>query len=78
MDSMYIISGLITLVFFVAKIIENKMNKVEDEDKPMKVIIKDSVIVFICSICGYLIYDQFLPSSKKDGGASAFIDNPDF
>jgi glucose uptake protein GlcU len=78
MEQMYIISGLITLVFFVAKIIENKMNKSNEEEKPMKNIIKDTIIVFISCSCGMLIYDQFFPALVKDGAANAFIDNPDF
>jgi hypothetical protein len=79
MEDLYIIAALVSICFFVIKIVEERLRKNEDENvKPMKNIIKDSAIVFICTIFGGFIYDQFFPAGKANGGASAFVDNPAF
>jgi len=79
MEDLYLIAGLVSFCFFVIKIVEERLRKNEDENvKPMKNIIKDALIVFICTIVSGFIYDQFFPAGKANGGASAFVDNPAF
>ena len=51
----------------------------EEERKPVNVIVKESLVVYIASVIGIYIYSQFdildLPKSKN---TMAFVDNPAF
>ena len=78
MEDMYINAVLITIIFFAIKMIEGKVNKDETIEKPLKHIVKDCAIVFICSVIGTIIYTQFFPMNEVTGGASAFTNSPDF
>ena len=50
----------------------------EQKQKPLKPIFKDSVIVFLSTISGIFIYNQV--STPQTGGISSqvFVDNPQF
>jgi len=61
----------------------------EDEKKPLKIIIKETLVVYFASIIGIYLYSQFdipsLSSNKTDAmdiltskAAMAFLDNPTF
>jgi hypothetical protein len=78
MDSAYMNALLVAIVFFSIKMIENKFNKDETTEKPLKQLVKDTLIVYVCSIVGYMIYSQFFPSGTTKSSASAFVNNPDF
>jgi len=78
MDSAYMNAMLVAMVFFSIKMIENKFNKDETTEKPLKQVVKDTLIVYVCSIVGAMIYSQFFPSGETKGTASAFVNNPDF
>jgi hypothetical protein len=69
---------LVAIIFFSIKIIENKFQKDDNEVKPLKQIVKDTLVVYVCCISGSMIYKQFFPSGAVKGGASAFVNNPDF
>lgn len=78
MDAMYTNAILVALIFFCVKMIESKFNKDENVEKPLKNMVKDTLIVYVCYIIGAMIYKQFFPSGAMKGGASAFVNNPDF
>jgi hypothetical protein len=80
MNYIFIISGIISLVFFIAKFIE--MRFIEKESKPLKFLIRDSLLVYFSVIVGYFISDQ-LKTVAQSGGESSksiqvFTDNPEF
>ena len=75
---MYVNAIMITIIFFAIKMIELKVNKDETVEKPLKLIVKDSIIVYICSIIGTIIYTQFFPNNESISGISAFTNAPDF
>lgn len=54
MEKAFILSFFITFVFFVAKIID--MKYVSKEWKPMKIVIRDTVIVLLSSIFSVVVY----------------------
>lgn len=78
MDSLYLNSLLVAIIFFTIKMIEERFNKDETVDKPLKLIVKDTIIVYISCIFGYMVYEQFFPTGSSSGGASAFVNTPDF
>lgn len=81
MDNIYITSSIIAFVFFLGKFIE--MRFIEKESKPLKVIVKDTLLVYVCTIIAFLILDQLNPIIQDSVGGKpttqiAFTDNPTF
>uniref|UniRef100_A0A6C0DSE2 Uncharacterized protein n=1 Tax=viral metagenome TaxID=1070528 RepID=A0A6C0DSE2_9ZZZZ len=54
MDPMIIISVVITFIFFIAKMVE--MRYLDKEPKPLKDIVRDTIIIFCSSLLGSFIY----------------------
>lgn len=81
MNNIFIISGIISLIFLIAKFIE--MRFVDKESKPLKLLIRDSLLVYFSVVSGTFILDQLKPVIQE-GGASVvvnptvFVDNPGF
>ena len=81
MDNIYIISGIIAFVFFLGKFIE--MRFVERESKPLKTIVKDTLLVYVCTIVAFMILEQLKPIIHESSSGApitqiAFTDNPTF
>jgi hypothetical protein len=90
----YIVSGIIAFVFLVAKFLEmrfsganNNANTNEGEDnggvqpKPLKFLLRDTLLVYVSSLFGFYIIAQFeehstINSAVKD--VAAFTGGPDF
>ena len=72
-------SFIITIIFFIIKFLE--MRFINKENKPLKTLIMDSLIVFISCTSTLLILEQFnleeLFDSMK-GSAPVFINKADF
>ena len=55
MERELILSTLVTILFSVLKFIE--MKYIDKENKPMKLFVRDSIIVFICTLlCSYVFF----------------------
>jgi hypothetical protein len=82
MDNIFLIATIISVIFFIVKFME--MRYVDNESKPLKLLIKDTIVVFVSIISGNFIYEQLTPVIKDNvlnGGNSnpvAFTDNPPF
>jgi len=81
MDNIYIISGVIAFVFFLGKFIE--MRFIEKESKPLKMIVKDTLLVYVCTIIAFIVLEQLKPIIQESSGGApvtqiAFTDNPTF
>jgi hypothetical protein len=57
MDEMFLIAIFITVAFCVAKFIELKY--FQDELKPLKDVVRDCVLVMLCSLGGSFMYFHF-------------------
>lgn len=81
MANIFIISGVISIIFFLIKFIE--MRFIDKESKPLKILIRDSLLVYFSVISGNFIFEQLKPVIQ-DGGEGVirnpgvFIDNPGF
>ena len=77
---MFIIATVISIIFFVGKFIE--MRFIEKESKPLKLLIRDFLLVYCSVIVGYLILEQLKPVMQLGGETSfvtpVFTDNPGF
>lgn len=79
MDNIYIIAIIISLLFMIFKYIEYRQST--DENKSLKPLFKDGIIIFICIIGGNYIYKNVLSGyNPQDGGKPTlvFTDNPEF
>jgi hypothetical protein len=55
MEREFILSALVTLLFSVLKFIE--MKYIDKETRPMKLFVRDSIIVFVCTlVCSYAFF----------------------
>jgi hypothetical protein len=80
MTNIFVIAGIISIIFFVSKFIE--MRFVDKESKPLKFLIRDSLLVYFSVICGNFIIDQLKPVIQEGGenitNPAVFTDNPGF
>jgi hypothetical protein len=77
MDNIFIIAGVISIVFLISKFIE--MRFIEKENKPLKLLIRDSLLVYFSVVSGYFILEQLNPIvNKASEKIPVFTDNPEF
>jgi hypothetical protein len=79
MDNIFLVAGLIAVIFFVSKFLE--MRYVDKDTKPLKLLVKDSLLVFISVIAGNFILEQVKPvidENLTQANPAAFTDNPPF
>jgi hypothetical protein len=76
MDNIFVIAGIISVIFLIIKFIE--MRFVDKESKPLKLLIRDTIVVFFSVISGNFIMEQLSPVMQKGGVTPVFTDNPEF
>jgi hypothetical protein len=80
MDNIFLIAGIISVIFFLVKFLE--MRYVDNESKPLKFLIRDTLVVYISVITGNFIYEQVTPviaeTVKSPSVPIAFTDEAPF
>lgn len=79
MDNIFFVAGFISVIFFIAKFLE--MRYIEKETKPLKFIIRDTLVVYISVVAGNFVIDQVSPVVKDivpESVPMAFTDNAPF
>lgn len=79
MDNIFLVAGIISVIFFIGKFLE--MRYVDQEPKPLKFLIRDSLLVYVSVVCGSFIIDQLKPvinETEIPAAPLAFTDNPPF
>lgn len=79
MDNIFLVAGIVSVIFFIGKFLE--MRYIDDEPKPLKFLIRDSLLVYVSVVLGGFINDQMKPIANDVGATSqplAFTDNPPF
>ena len=77
--SIFLIAGIVSGIFFLCKFVE--MRFIEKEDKPLKLLIRDTLIVYISVVTGYFLTDQLKPFMNENeiiSSPNVFVDNPAF
>lgn len=80
MTDVFIYALAISTVFFLFKFLEMKFT-IEEEKKPLKIIIKETLVVYFASLIGIYMYAQFDVTNIKTNNSKttmAFVDNPSF
>ena len=77
---LFITSILISVLYFLFKIIENKI--LSKEDIKLKIVFKDSLLVFISVVIGLNLIEQIIPLIYEGGelvtNPPVFTDTPGF
>lgn len=80
MSSVFIIAGTIAITYLLSKFLE--MRYIEKESKPLKLLIRDTLIVYFSVIIANFIMDQLTSGIETTGGGKkitpVFTDNPSF
>ena len=79
MDNIFLVAGIISVIFFIGKFLE--MRYVDNESKPLKLLIRDSLLVYISVVSGNFIVEQLNPVINEieiQNVPLAFTDNPPF
>jgi hypothetical protein len=79
MNNIFIFATIISIVFFISKFIE--MRFIEKESKPLKLLIRDTLLVYFSVIVGNFLIDQLMPVININDIINApvvFTDNPEF
>lgn len=78
MQDIFYYSIAISVLYFLIKVLELRYST-NDEEKPLKNVLKDAFIVFVSSFAGIYVLSQFMLKglSKKIENA-VFVDNPGF
>ena len=75
MDNIFMFSGVISIVFLLFKFIE--MRFIDKENKPLKFLIRDTLVVFVSVVSGHFLMEQIQPINVVSSPA-VFTDNPGF
>jgi hypothetical protein len=80
MENIFVVAGIISVIFFIVKFLE--MRFVEKETKPLKLLVRDTLVVYVSIVAGNFVYEQVTPAIAENVvGTSqpiAFTDNPPF
>ena len=79
MDNIFLVAGIISIIYFIAKFLE--MRYVDNEPKPLKFLIRDSLLVYVSVVTGNFIVEQLNPVINETViplEPLAFTDNPPF
>ncbi len=76
MENIFLIAGIIAVIFLIFKFLESKY--IEQEPKPLKYLLRDSLLVYVSVIFGNFILSQLSPSmnSNISGGSSTPVSVP--
>jgi hypothetical protein len=80
MENIFIFAAIISIIFFITKFIE--MRFVDKESKPLKLLIRDALLVYFSVVAGHFIIGQINPLLRGGSNSSlitpVFTDNPGF
>ena len=77
MNNIFVTSAVISIIYLITKFLE--MRFIEKESKPLKLLIRDALVVYFSVIVGHYLLIQINPIIHSGGSApQIFTDNPDF
>jgi len=79
MDNIFLAAAIISIIYFIAKFLE--MRYVDKEPKPLKLLVRDALLVYVSVVAGSFILGQLKPVIHENiipSNPIAFTDNPPF
>ena len=77
--NVFLFAGIISVMFVLAKLAEMKF--IDKEPKPMKLLVRDALVVYVSVVFGDFMLDQLMPfiePSKVSSSPEVFVGAPDF
>ena len=56
MNNIFLVAGVISCIYFVGKFLE--MRYIDNEPKPLKILVRDTLLVYVSIVCGNFIINQ--------------------
>lgn len=80
MNNIYILSFIVSIIYFLIKFVETKYKNQEKQDNNnwLKALFKDAVLVAIVSMCAQLLVNQFHQISSYKTSPDVFVGEPNF
>ena len=72
----FIIGAIIACFFCIFKFIETKF--IEMDQKPLKYLIRDTILVYLSVVLGEIVFHQFLYPEQLKVSTPIFTGSPDF
>jgi hypothetical protein len=79
MEHQFIIAAVISIIFLIVKFAE--MRFVEKESKPLKILFRDTLIVYLSVLAGFFVIEQLnsvIEGTMAPTQPTVFTDNPAF
>ena len=79
-NNVFLFAGIISVVFVLVKMVEMRFID-KDEPKPIKLLVRDALVVYVSVVCGDFMIDQLKPFISPDQISTVpevFVDAPDF
>ena len=77
---MFFVATVISITYLVVKFME--MRFIEKENKPLKLLVSDAILVYFSVLIGLFVLDQLNPMLQNGGDMAkvtpVFTDNPGF
>ncbi len=74
--SIFIVALAVSAIYLFFKFLE--MRFILKENKPLKILMRDTVLVYLSVVAAQFILDQLTPLKKLVGDPNVFTDSPDF
>ena len=75
MQRLFLVSTVVAITYVLIRFIE--MRFILKENKPLKVLFRDTIIVYLSTVSGLFVLDQFATSIGKSA-PKVFTDIPNF
>jgi hypothetical protein len=78
--NIFVLAGIISAIFVVVKLAENRFIDKEKEPVPMKMLVRDALVVYISVVAGDFMLVQLQPFITVEAPSTpeVFVDAPDF
>lgn len=80
--NVFLFAGIISVIFVLVKVAEMKFLDKDKEPKPMKLLVRDALVVYISVVAGDFMLDQLKPFIEpiqiSSSTPEVFVDAPDF
>jgi len=75
-ESPFMLATTISVIYVLLRFIE--MRFILKETKPLKILIRDGLLVYLSTLSGFYILQHIAPIAKITANTAAFINEPDF
>lgn len=79
--NIFVLAGVISVVFVLFKVVEMRFIDKESEPRPMKLLVRDALVVYVSVVGGHFMLEQLQPFIGPDtnsGSPEVFVGAPDF